>query len=52
MKLQRKIRRRKKEAASLMQEGRLKAYINKLLELEKLKAQTSKGMIFTDAALN
>ena len=52
MRLHQKIRKRKKEAISLMQEGSLKAYIKKLLELEQLKAQTSKGLIFSDATLN
>ena len=52
MSLQSKICKLQKEAKVLLFRGKLSSYVKKIMELEKLKEQTSRGIIFPQHAMN
>lgn len=52
MALQRKICKLQKEAKVLLIRGKISRYVQKLMELEKLRSQTPKGILFSQQAMN
>lgn len=52
MKLQAEIRRARRQAKILMRKGCLSAYVEKVIELENLKAKTSGDILFSKASMN
>jgi len=52
MSIQSRICKLQKEAKVLLFRGKVQSYVRKMLELERLKSQTAKGIIFPQHAMN